>query len=89
MTARDRGETPVEVARFGYRHEAEMALGILEDEGIPGVVLADDVGGQYPGVIGAARLVVPDAFAERAREVLAELQRDLEEESGGDPAAGD
>lgn len=49
-----------------------MALGILEDEGIPGAVLADDVGGVYPG-IGSARLIVPAEHAERARLVLDEL----------------
>ena len=88
MTERGRGEAPVEVARFTYRHLAEMALGILEDEGIPGVVLADDVGAQYPGVFGRARLVVPGSFADRAREVLAEMERDAAEvvdEGDGEP----
>jgi hypothetical protein len=66
---------PVEVGRFRYRHEAEMALGILEDEGIPGAVLADDMGGTYAG-IGEARIVVPPSHAERARTVLAELRED-------------
>lgn len=79
MTARGRGEAPVEVARFAYRHLAEMALGILEDEGIPGVVVADDVGGQYPGFMGSARLVVPEDLAERARGILTEMERDLRE----------
>jgi hypothetical protein len=79
VTERGRGEAPVEVARFAYRHLAEMALGILEDEGIPGVVLADDAGGAYPG-IGGARVVVPPEHAGRAREVLAELERDTAED---------
>ena len=79
MTGRPNDRGPVEVARFRWRHEAEMALGILEDEGIPGVVLADDIGGQYVG-IGVARVVVPAEHADRAREVLAELR---EEEDGG------
>lgn len=74
---------PVEVARFHWRHEAEMALGILEDEGIPGVVLADDAGGAYPGIFGGARLVVPAEHAERARLVLAELGAEEAEEGGG------
>ena len=56
-----------------------MALGILEDEGIPGAVLADDAGGQYAG-IGVARIVVPAEHADRARAVLAELARDAAEE---------
>jgi len=69
----------VEIARFHWRHEAEMALGILEDEGIPGVVLADDAGGQYAG-IAAARVVVPAEHAGRARQVLAELEWDAEDD---------
>lgn len=90
MTARGRGEAPVEVARFAYRHLAEMALGILEDEGIPGVVVADDVGGQYPGLMGSARLVVPEDLAERARQVLTEMERDLREAADEDAGeAGD
>ncbi|HEY7472931.1 MAG TPA: DUF2007 domain-containing protein [Gemmatimonadota bacterium] len=75
---------PVEVARFRYRHEAEMALGILEDEGIPGVVLADDGGGAYPGLLGRARVVVPTEHAARARAVLAELKADA---AGGERGA--
>lgn len=72
-------EQPVEVARFTYRHVAEMALGILEDEGIPGVVFGDDGGGMYPGILGSVRLVVPEAHAERARRVLEEMERDRRE----------
>jgi hypothetical protein len=74
---------PIEVARYRWRHEAEMALGILEDEGIPGAILADDVGGVYPG-IGTARLVVPADHAERARVVLAELDSEGSDEQGSD-----
>jgi hypothetical protein len=84
VTERGPGEKPVEVARFSYRYQAEMALGILEDEGIPGVVVGDDVGGQYPGV-GSVRLVVPEPHAERARRVLAEMERDVQEAGDGDP----
>ena len=79
MTPEPRESAPVEVARFRWRHEAEMALGILEDEGIPGVVLADDAGGQYAG-IGVARVVVPAEHADRARAVLAELDREVGDE---------
>lgn len=83
MTAR--GSSPIEVARFRWRHEAEMALGILEDEGVPGAVMADDAGGQYAG-IGAARVIVPAEHADRARAVLGELARDAVE---GPPAESD
>lgn len=71
---------PVEVARYRWRHEAEMVLGILEDEGIPGAVLADDGGGAYPGLLGRARVVVPIEHADRARAVIAELKEDAGEE---------
>ena len=65
---------PTEVASFIYRHQAEMALALLEDEGITGVVVADDVGGMYPAVFGRARVLVNDDDADRARAVLADLQ---------------
>lgn len=79
MDASREASEPVEVARYRWRHEAEMALGILEDEGIPGAVLADDGGRTYAG-IGEARIVVPPSQAERARAVLAELEEDAGEE---------
>jgi hypothetical protein len=81
-------DQPVEVARFTYRHAAEMALGILEDEGIPGVVVGDDGGGMYPGIFGSVRLVVPEAHADRARRVLEEMERDRLSDEGG-AEAGD
>ena len=81
MTGRPSAGGPVEVARFRWRHEAEMALGILEDEGIPGVVLADDAGGQYAG-IGIARVVVPAEHSERARAVLQELEQETDDSGG-------
>lgn len=87
MAARD-GDGPVEVARFAYRHEAEMALGILEDEGIPGIVLADDVGGMYTG-IATARIAVPADHADRARSVLAEMERDAREAENADDLDGE
>ena len=77
-------EQPVEVARFHYRHVAEMALGILEDEGIPGVVVGDDGGGMYPGILGSVRLVVPEGHADRARRVLEEMERDRRETTAED-----
>lgn len=62
----------VEVARFTWRHEAEMARGVLEGAGIPAGVIADDAGGQYAG-IAPARLVVAHEDAGRARRILDEL----------------
>lgn len=64
---------PVEVARYRWRHEAEIAVGLLEDAGIPSVVVADDAGGAYAG-IAPARLVVAPEHAERARRILDEAE---------------
>lgn len=71
-----------EVARYRWRHEADLARGILEAEGIESAVLADDVGGVYPG-IAPARLVVSRHDLERARTLL----RDAET-AGGAPLDG-
>lgn len=68
---------PVEVARYSLRPYAEMAAGILEEEGIDSVVVADDAGGMYAG-IAPARLMVEEEDLEKARRVLADL--------GADPA---
>ncbi|MDX1661168.1 MAG: DUF2007 domain-containing protein [Gemmatimonadota bacterium] len=76
---------PVEIARYSLRPYAEMAAGVLADEGIDSVVVADDAGGMYAG-IAPARLMVDEADAERARGVLADLDvapGDGEEPSGG------
>ena len=71
MGDRDRETGSVEVARFRFRYEAEMAAGKLADAGVPAVVVGDDVGGMYPGVMFVA-VRVSRRDAERAREVLAE-----------------
>lgn len=64
---------PVEVARTTWRWQAEMALETLRAEGVDGVVVADDVGGQYAG-IAPARLLVAAEDVERAREVLGRIE---------------
>lgn len=61
----------IEIARFRYRHEAEMAAGLLADAGVPAVVVGDDIGGMYPG-IRAIRLHVARENEARAREALKE-----------------
>lgn len=70
---------PVEVARYAWRHEAEMAAGVLEDAGIGAVVVADDAGGMYAG-IASARVVVAPEEADRAREVLDRFHESAESE---------
>ena len=61
--------SPVEVGRWRWRHEAEIARGLLEDAGIPSAVMADDIGGAYAGIAPARLLVAPEDAA-RARAVL-------------------
>jgi len=64
----------VEVAGFFYRHEAELARGVLAANGIDAVVMSDDTGGQGPGlqyVLGAHVLVHP-GDAPLARRILEE-----------------
>ena len=68
---KDRGVETIEVARFRHRHEAEMAAGRLADAGIPAVVVGDDVGGMYPGIMSVG-LRVACKDEERARAALDE-----------------
>jgi hypothetical protein len=62
------------VARFGYRHEAELAKGYLDDAGIEAALIADDAGGAYAGMTfsHAASLVVRTEDAVNAVNVLRE-----------------
>lgn len=62
----------VVVARFHYRHQAELAHGYLEDAGIPSGLFIDDAGGMEVGLAFAnpARLVVHRKFLAEARDIL-------------------
>lgn len=62
----------VVVARFHYRHQAELAHGYLEDAGIPSGLFIDDAGGMEVGLAFAnpARLVVHRDREQEAREIL-------------------
>jgi hypothetical protein len=73
--------SPVEVGRWRWRHEAEMARGLLEDAGIPSALIADDIGGTYAGIAPARLLVAPED-AGRAREVLEAAEEPGEADSG-------
>ena len=60
------------VGTYPTRADAELAQAALEAEGIPSVVTSDDAGGAYPfDLAGGARLLVPEADADRAAELLA------------------
>ena len=59
------------VGTYPTRADAELAQAALEAEGIPSVVTSDDAGGAYPFDLGGgARLLVSEADAERAAELL-------------------
>ncbi len=61
---------------FYSRIEAEMAAGLLESEGIPAMVMADDAGGAYPSLqfLRGVRLMVAAADRYRAREILQAME---------------
>lgn len=61
------------VARFGFRHEAELAQGYLDDAGIESMIAVDDAGGNLGLTLeNEAALVVRADEAIRARQVLHE-----------------
>ncbi len=57
------------IAEFTHRAEAELARASLEADGIPALLVGDDVGGVYPGALPVYLLVDP-VDRDRAREVL-------------------
>jgi len=64
---------PVKVGEYRYRHEAELAAGILESAGIPYRLLFDDAGGAELGlsVLHPAELWVRAIDADAALELIA------------------
>lgn len=65
-----------------YRHQAELAQGLLQDEGIEAFVVADDLGGYRPDVslgMGNVKLCVTQQNLEKARQILASLGETPEE----------
>ncbi len=65
---------------FPSRIEAEMAAGLLESEGVPAMVLADDAGGAYPSLqfVRGVRLLVAAEDQYRAREILRDMAEPVE-----------
>jgi hypothetical protein len=61
---------------FYSRIEAEMAAGLLESEGVPAMVMADDVGGAYPSLqfVRGVRLMVAAEDRYRAWEILKAME---------------
>ena len=67
----------IQVGAYPTRSDAELAQTALAAAGIPSVVAADDAGGAYPfDLTGAARLLVDEADAEDAAEILSERPHD-------------
>ena len=63
----------IQVGVYPTRSDAELAQTVLSAAGIPSLVAADDAGGAYPfDLSGAARLLVDEANAEDAAELLSE-----------------
>lgn len=63
------------VARFHYRHEAELAHGYLETAGVESALLIDDAGGMDVGMafVNPARLVVRVEDESRVRDILIDV----------------
>ncbi len=62
-----------QVGAYPTRSDAELAQTALAAAGIASLVAADDAGGAYPfDLTGASRLLVDEADAEDAAEVLSE-----------------
>lgn len=63
----------IQVGAYPTRSDAELAQTALTAAGIPSLVAADDAGGAYPfDLTGAVRLLVDEANAEDAAEILLE-----------------
>jgi hypothetical protein len=63
----------IQVGAYPTRSDAELAQGALAAAGITSLVVADDAGGAYPfDLSGGVRLLVTEADAEDAAEVLSQ-----------------
>ncbi len=76
----------VEVARFTDVSEAEVAKGLLSANGIPCILVYDDVGGMEPQMnLGEGiRLMVPPAFADDAKGLLQSVEDGPASDADGD-----
>lgn len=74
----------VQVATYGYLHEAELAAGALEAAGIESMVRDEFVAGVRPHLTftdGGVRLFVRASDRDRAAEVLETVARDFQDQS--------
>jgi hypothetical protein len=68
--------------KVSSRFEAELMVGRLRNSGIEAMLLADDIGGQFPYLAQSrgVRVMVPAADEARAREILDSLPEDIDGE---------
>jgi Putative prokaryotic signal transducing protein len=59
----------ITVSTFRSAADAQIAKGILDEEGVESMIRSDDAGGMYPGMAGAD-LLVRAADLDRAKEAL-------------------
>lgn len=67
------------VSTFLYRHQADHAKGLLEDQGIESMVSADDCGGIRPNLsfgTGGVRIFVNKEDYKKAKEILSVLEEE-------------
>ncbi len=68
---------------FEMRYEAEMAKGLLHEQGIESMIAADDCGGQLMGLSSIRRtgvkLLVREEDEDKAIEVLKVLETDIQD----------
>ena len=66
---------------YFHKHDAEMAKGLLEDQGIPCLLQAYDMGGFRPHLtlgVGNNRLLVRPEHVEEAKAILEAFEGDGE-----------
>ena len=64
----------ITVSTFRSAADAQIAKGILDEEGIESMIRADNAGGMYPAISGADLLVRSEDVA-KAHDVLQDLDR--------------
>jgi len=68
---------------FEMRYEAEMAGGLLLEQGIESMISADDCGGQLMGLSSlrksGVKLLIREEDEEKAMEVLKVLETDIQD----------
>ena len=74
----DSRETLVVIASFSFRHDAELVITYLANNGIDVVESPDDCGGTHPivGFAAGIRLLAPESQAQRAIALLKKVQGD-------------